>query len=417
MAVFRPFKGIRPAPEFAREVAALPYDVVSTETARQEIEKYPESFLKVDRAEAVMDETISAYDPAVYEKAAENLRDMRQRGVLIQDMTPCYYLYEQKRKGHTQTGIVGCTAIDDYLQGTIKKHELTRKDKLEDRIRHVDACDANTGPIFLTCVYPETLLEKMENWKNKENPIYSFVSDDEVEHRVWIVDDSRMQQEIQQELKEVSSLYIADGHHRAASAVEVGCKKRRENPDYTGEEEFNYFMSVVFPSHQLKILPYNRAVKGLDPMTEKAFLGAVKFNFELMVVPGGFAVQPFEKHCFGMYLGKEWYHLKAWPDVYENKNEVEGLDVSILQKKILEPLLKIQDPTADERLVFKGGPKTVKELMQIADDTQGVAFQLYPVSIEEIMKAADAGLIMPPKSTWFEPKLRSGLFIHDLESR
>ena len=413
MAVFQAFRALRPTKEQASAVAALPYDVVSRQEAKEIGEKNPCSFLHVDRAEMDLEPDTDLYAPAVYEKAAQNLRDMEEKGILVQDENPCFYIYEQTRRGKTQTGLAGCCAIDDYLDGTIKKHELTRADKEQDRIRHVDVCDANTGPIFLAARYPKELQNFLHNWKCRQEPVYDFVSEDEVIHRVWIIDEEEACRFIRTEFAGIPSLYIADGHHRAASAVKVGLKRREEHKDYTGQEEFNFFLSVVFPAEELTILSYNRVVKDLNGRELRAFLGSLKFNFELMLMPG-FPCKPVEKHCMGMYVDGDWYHLRAWPDVYEKKDAVGRLDVSILQDKILSPVLGIEDPRTDARISFVGGSHKLSELAALADKTGGVAFAMYPTSMEELMDIADAGSLMPPKSTWFEPKLRSGLFIHKL---
>ena len=413
MALFQAFRAVRPAEGKAEKVAALPYDVVSREEAREIGEKNPYSFLHVDRAEMDQDPETDLYDAEVYQKAKENLDRFQAEGTLIQDEKPNYYLYELIRKGKSQTGIVGVSSIDDYMNGVIKKHELTREDKEQDRIHHVDICDANTGPIFLACRYPEELLVLMENWKNSHEPVYDFTSEDEITHRVWIVDEEEKIQKINRLFGEISSIYIADGHHRAASAVKVGQKRRKEHPDYTGKEEFNFFLSVVFPYDQLTILPYHRIVKDLKGMEPKAFIGSMKFNFELMAMPG-FPCKPVEKHCFGLHVDGEWFHLKAYPDIYAKKDSVGQLDVSILQDKVLGPVLGIEDPRTDERICFMGGNHRLKDLAAVADETGGAAFAMYPTSMEELMNIADEGKLMPPKSTWFEPKLRSGLFIHKL---
>lgn len=413
MAVFRAFKALRPVKEKAADVAALPYDVVNREEAKAIGDANPISFLHVDRPEMDLEPGIDLYDERVYEKARENLADMEKDGILVQDEKPCYYIYELVRRGKTQTGIVGCSSIDDYMNGVVKKHELTREDKEQDRIHHVDSCNANTGPIFLACRYPETLLNLMNDWKENHEAAYDFTEEDQITHRVWVINDLEVISQISSEFGEIGSLYIADGHHRAASAVKVGLKRREQNPGYTGEEEFNYFLSVVFPYDQLCILPYNRVVRDLNGLTVKAFLGALKFNFELMLMPG-FPCKPVEKHCMGMYVDGQWYHLKAWPDIYEKKDVVGQLDVSILQEKVLSPVLGIEDPRTDQRISFVGGNHKAAELAELADRTGGVAFVMYPTSMEDLMKIADESKLMPPKSTWFEPKLRSGLFIHKL---
>ena len=408
MAVFRAFQALRPIQKKAADVAALPYDVVNREEAKKIGDENPFSFLHVDRPEMDLEPGIDLYDERVYEKARENLMEMEKKGILVQDKT-----YVLVIKGKTQTGIVGCASIDDYRNGVVKKNELTREDKEQDRIHHVDSCNANTGPIFLACRYPENLLKLMNEWKTSHKAVYDFTEEDEITHRVWVIDEPAVISSVKEEFAGIDSLYIADGHHRAASAVKVGLKRREQNPGYTGEEEFNYFLSVVFPYDQLCILPYNRVVRDLNGLTVKAFLAAMKFHFELMLMPG-FPCKPVEKHCMGMYVDGQWYHLKAWPDVYEKKDVVGQLDVSILQEKVLSPILGIEDPRTDQRISFVGGNHKAAELAKLADETGGVAFVMYPTSMEDLMKIADESKLMPPKSTWFEPKLRSGLFIHKL---
>ena len=413
MAKFRAFQSLRPTPEKAAAVAALPYDVVNREEAKAIGDKNPDSFLHIDRAEMDLPPETDLYDEKVYQQARRNLDRLSEDGIFIQDEKPCYYLYELTRKGKAQTGIVGTSSIDDYLEGVIKKHELTREDKEQDRIRHVDVCDANTGPIFLACRYPQSLLETVEEWKTSHDPVYDFTADDEIIHRVWVVDREDVIDRIRQDFETIPAIYIADGHHRAASAVKVGLRRREAHPDYTGEEEFNYFLSVVFPFDQLTILPYNRYVHDKNGLDEKAFLGAVKFSFELMLLPG-FPCKPVEKHCIGMYSDGQWYHLRAYPDTYEKKDVVGQLDVSILQEKLLQPVLGIGDPRTDPRISFVGGSRGLSELQKLVDEKGGTAFAMFPTSMEDLMSIADEGKLMPPKSTWFEPKLRSGLFIHKL---
>lgn len=414
MAVFRGFQAFRPTPEKASRVASLPYDVVSREEAYALGKSNPDSFLHVERAEIDCSKEMDMYDEAVYKKAEENLQKMIKEGTLVEDKKRCFYIYELIRKGKAQTGFVGCSSIDDYQNGVIRRHELTRIEKEKDRIRHMEVCCANTSPVFLACRYTEKLLMLLESFKQTHRPVYDFTAEDEITHRVWVVDEAEEIKIAEEEFGKIPSLYIADGHHRAASAVKVGMKYREENPDYTGEEEFNYFLSVVFPCEQLTILPYHRIVTDLNGITEKAFIGSLKFNFELMLMPG-FPCKPVEKHCMGMYTGGQWYHLKAWKDVYEKKDEIAQLDVSILQDKVLRPVLGIEEPTTDKRLRFAGGNMKLRQLQEMADETGGVAFVMFPVEMEDIMKIADEGRLMPPKSTWFEPKLRSGLFVHKLK--
>ena len=413
MAIIKPFKGVRPPKEYVERVESRPYDVLDSDEARAEAGDNEMSLYHIIKPEINFPEGTSEYDPRVYESAKEHFKMFQEKGWLVQDKEDHYYIYAQTMNGHTQYGLVVGAYVEDYMNGVIKKHELTREDKEQDRIHHVDICDANTGPIFLACRYPEELLVLMENWKNSREPVYDFTSEDEITHRVWIVDEEEKIQKINRLFGEISSIYIADGHHRAASAVKVGQKRRKEHPDYTGKEEFNFFLSVVFPYDQLTILPYHRIVKDLKGMEPKAFIGSMKFNFELMAMPG-FPCKPVEKHCFGLYVDGEWFHLKAYPDIYAKKDSVGQLDVSILQDKVLGPVLGIEDPRTDERICFMGGNHRLKDLAAVADETGGAAFAMYPTSMEELMNIADEGKLMPPKSTWFEPKLRSGLFIHKL---
>ena len=413
MAVFRAFKALRPTEEKAAAVAALPYDVVNREEAAAIGKENPDSFLHVDRAEMDLPSGTDLYDKKVYQKAKENLHTMEEKGILVQDGRPCYYIYELVRKGKVQTGIAGCASIDDYLNNVVKKHELTRSDKELDRINHVDVCDANTGPIYLACRYTESLTALLEKWKKDHPAAYDFTEEDEITHRVWVIDEDEAISQIQSELEKIPALYIADGHHRAASAVKVGLKRRQENPDYTGEEEFNYFLSVVFPYDQLTILAYNRVVKDLNGQSVEEVLEKIKENFDMTIVPG-FPAKPVEKHCFGMYLDGFWYVLKAKPELYEGKDVVGQLDSQILQDVVLGPVLGIGDPRTDKRISFVGGSHKLRELQAMADETRGIAFALYPTSMEDLMQIADESKLMPPKSTWFEPKLRSGIFVHKL---
>ena len=413
MAVFRAFKALRPTKEKAAAVAALPYDVVNREEAAAIGKENPDSFLHVDRAEMDLPAETDLYDVKVYQKAKENLHKMEETGVLVQDHKPCYYIYELVRKGKVQTGIAGCASIDDYLNNVVKKNELTRSDKELDRINHVDVCDANTGPIYLAYRYTDALSALLEQWKKEHKAAYDFTEEDEITHRVWVIDGDEAISQIQGEMEKIPALYIADGHHRAVSAVKVGLKRRQENPDYTGEEAFNYFLSVVFPYDQLTILAYNRVVRDLNGQSVEDVLEKIKENFDMTIVPG-FPAKPVEKHCFGMYLDGFWYLLKAKPELYEGKDVVGQLDSQILQDVVLGPVLGIGDPRTDKRIKFVGGSHKLRELQTLADETRGVAFALYPTSMEDLMQIADESKLMPPKSTWFEPKLRSGIFVHKL---
>lgn len=410
MADIRAFCGFRPRADLAGQIAALPYDVYNSKEAREEVKTHPLSFLRIDRAETQFPEGTDLYSPEVYQKAKELLQGMVADGSYIQDQTPCYYLYELTMMGRAQTGIVACSSIDDYQNNIIKKHENTREEKEQDRIRHVDVCNAQTGPIFLAYRSSQDINRIVDRVK-KDAPVYDFVSEDEIGHRVWVVDCQEDVERIRDTFAKIQEVYIADGHHRAASAVKVGLKRRAEHPDYDGSEEFNYFLSVLFPHDQLMIMPYNRVVADLNGMSKEEFLQklAEKFTITESKVP----VQPEKKATFGLFLNQQWYTLEAHKELL-SEDPVEGLDVSILQREVLTPLLKIQDPRTDKRIDFVGGIRGLQELERRANEDMQLAFSMYPTSIQELFSVADANKLMPPKSTWFEPKLRSGIFVHQL---
>lgn len=412
MADIRPFQAYRPKKGMEQLIAALPYDVYNREEAFEVVRKNPESFLAIDRAETQFDSDIDTYAPQVYQKAHDMLVEKIEEGKFIKDAVPCYYLYEQIMDGRSQSGIVACASIDDYLHNVIKKHENTRADKEQDRIRHVDICNMQTGPIFLAYRSNQALKDKIRTIK-EASPVYDFTSEDGIIHRVWVIDDQQQVQEIMECFDKISAVYIADGHHRCASAVKVGLKRREEHPDYNGTEEFNYFLSVLFSDDELRIFDYNRVVKDLNGLTREEFITRVEDNFVIMGQSKS-AYSPEEKGCFGMYLDGTWYHLRAKENIC-SQDAVKGLDVSILQDYLLTPILGIQDPKTDKRIDFVGGIRGLKELERRADSDMKVAFSMYPTSIEELFAVADDQRLMPPKSTWFEPKLRSGLFLHALE--
>ena len=411
MAVVKPFICIRPAKEHAAEVAALPYDVYNRKEACAAVKGNPLSFLNIDRAETQFSDDVDTYADCVYEKARELLDSQIADGIYVTDAGDHYYLYELTMDGRSQTGIVACCSIDDYVNGVIKKHENTREEKELDRIRHVDTVNAQTGPIFLAYRQNTVLKEIVAEEKTKP-ALYDFVSDDGIRHRVWRIDGADRTDAIEAAFAAIPSTYIADGHHRAASAVKVGLKRRTKHPGYTGEEPFNYFLSVLFPDEELMILPYNRVVRDLNGMSAEQFFEKLKEKFELEGI-GKEPYAPVQKGTFGMYLGGTWYALKILPQ-YRSADPVKGLDVSILQDHLLAPVLGIGDPRTDKRIDFIGGIRGLKELERRVGEDMEVAFSMYPTSIEELLSVADAGLLMPPKSTWFEPKLRSGLFIHRL---
>ena len=412
MSDIRPFCAVRPNEVFASKIAALPYDVYTRKEAKKEVEKNPLSFLKIDRPETMFPDDMDMYAPKVYQKARRVLEEMIEKGEFIQDKKPCYYLYELTRNGHRQTGIVACASIDDYFNGTIKKHENTREEKEQDRIRHVDTLDTQTGPIFLAYRFDAVLKEIIEKTKRKI-PVYDFISEDKITHRVWVIDESEMIERIQQCFVKINKIYIADGHHRAASAIKVGCKRRKEHPGYTGEEEFNYFLCTLFAEEELEILDYNRVVKDLNGLSETEFLEKIKENFEVEEAEES-PYAPKQKKEFGMYLGKKWYKLQI-KKAQISDDVVENLDVSILQNKLLKPILGIKEPGKDNRIIFVGGIRGLKELENCVENGFQVAFSMYPTSMQELFSVADADRLMPPKSTWFEPKLRSGLFLHKIE--
>lgn len=414
MATFRPFKAVRPVSALASKVAALPYDVMNSKEAREMVVGNPYSFLHVDRAEIDLDPSVDIYDDKVYAKAAANLKKMQQDGTYVQDAKPCYYIYRQIMNGHVQSGIVGCASVDDYLNNRVKKHELTRADKEADRIRHVDACDANTGPIFLTYREREGISKIVKEWIRNHMPVYDFVSDDDITHTVWVIDDEEIVEKLEKEFKQVSNFYIADGHHRAASAVRVAEKRREANPGYNGSEEFNFFLAVLFPDSELKIMDYNRVVHDLGGNSPQEFMEKLSKVYEISEYEGGACVPP-EKHTVGMYTGGKWYLLRVKEESFDSDDPVDSLDVSILQKNVLTPILGIDDPRTSERISFVGGIRGLGELERLVDGGKAVAFAMYPTGLDELMRIADTNNIMPPKSTWFEPKLRSGIFIHKLK--
>ena len=411
MARVIPFCAYRPAGGLEDQVAALPYDVYSRREAKAYAAEHPRSFLCIDRAESQFPDDVDTYDARVYAKARQMLDAAILDGTFVQDEKACYYLYEQTWRGRTQTGVVGCSAVDDYLDGVIRRHENTVEAKERDRIRHVDACGAQTGPIFLTYRGNARITAVTEAVKKSE-PVYDFVSDGEVRNRVWVVGDDAQIAALGEAFAAVPYTYIADGHHRAASAVKVGLMRRAEHPDYNGTEEFNYFLSVLFPENELAILDYNRVVLDTARLDKSEILARIRPNFNVTPYRSQTA-QPHAKGEIGMYMGGSWYLLSAKNNV-RSGDVVKGLDVSILQDQVLTPLFGIRDPRTDSRIAFVGGIRGTKELEERADDAGGVAFLMYPTSIRELLCVADAGRLMPPKSTWFEPKLLSGLFIHRL---
>ena len=413
MAGIRPFQAIRPKEDVAVRVAALPYDVYNRAEAKEAVADAPLSFLNIDRAETSFPDDVDTYDDRVYGKAKELYEARKADGTFFKDGESCYYIYRLTMDGRSQTGIVACASVDDYLGNVIKKHENTREEKEQDRIRHVDTLSAQTGPIFLAYRDTPQIDEVVEKVSEGTEALYDFTAEDGVGHKVWKISDPKDIGQIRDAFAGLKAVYIADGHHRAASAVKVSLKRRGEKPGYTGEEEFNYFLSVLFPDNQLMIMDYNRVVKDLNGLSVEEFLTKVGEHFEVEKM--GERKVPESKGQITMYLEGQWYLLTASEELRSIKDAVGSLDVSLLQEYLLGPVLGIGDPRTDERIDFVGGIRGLGELERRAEDDMKVAFAMYPTSIGELFAVADAGLLMPPKSTWFEPKLRSGLFIHEIE--
>lgn len=390
----------------------LPYDVYSSEEARKAVQDDAYTFLRIDRPETQFPEGYDMYAPEVYDKARDMLEQMIREGLFMEEERSAYYVYELVMEGRSQVGIGACASVDDYDRQVIKKHENTRADKEADRIRHVDVCSAQTGPIFLAYRRREAIEREVQAAMDTR-PVYDFTSADQITHRLWVIDDEESVERIRQAFWQVESIYIADGHHRCASAVRVSKKRRASHPDYTGQEEFNYFLSVLFPDDQLMIMDYNRVVNSLNGYDENTFLEKVKEIFKVEPV-GNTPVRPATKGQIGMYLKDCWYRLTVDNAEYRG-DPVEDLDVAILQRKLLEPVLGIADPKVDNRIDFVGGIRGLQELERRVHTDAVVAFAMYPTDIHELFAVSDAGKLMPPKSTWFEPKLRSGILIHRIE--
>lgn len=414
MADIRPFISIRPQRGKAAEVAALPYDVYNRKEATDFVQKHPESFLKIDRAETQFPISVDMYDEKVYQKASEMLQEWIEDGTLIREDRKCYYLYELTMNGRVQTGIVACASVEDYRNGVIKRHENTREEKEADRTRHVEVCKAQTGPIFLAYRANE-IIDGIVNKAKEQEAEYDFVADDGVRNRVFVIRDEQAITAISKAFAGIDKIYIADGHHRAASAVRVAEKRRAEHPEDTGEEEYNYFLSVLFPENQLMVMDYNRVVKDLNGYSFKKFLQEVNARFDVEEITGREDTRPQERGTFSMYMKGHWFLCRIREEDRKHGDVIANLDVSILQNKLLEPVLGITNPKTDSRIDFVGGIRGMEELIHRCEKDCAVAFAMYPTAIEDLFAVADAGYLMPPKSTWFEPKLRSGLFIHSIE--
>ncbi len=414
MANIIPFQAIRPRADLAEKIAALPYDIYNREEARKAVEGDDYTFLRIDRPETQFPKDYDMYAPEVYEKARQMLDQMIEEGLFIQEEKAAYYVYELVMGGRSQVGIGACASVDDYDNRTIKKHENTRADKEADRIRHVDVCSAQTGPIFLAYRRREDIEREVKR-AMADDPVYDFTAGDGVTHRLWVIDKEEAVSRIEAAFRQVEDIYIADGHHRCASAVRVSKKRRAACPDYTGKEAFNYFLSVLFPDDQLMIMDYNRVMKPGADFDECTFLEKAAAVFGVEKV-GKEPYRPQKKGEIGMFYRDEWYRLTIKGDCYTG-DPVEDLDVAILQKYLLEPVFGIVDPKVDERIDFVGGIRGLKERERRVHTDAKVAFAMFPTDIHELFKVSDAGELMPPKSTWFEPKLRSGLLIHRIEDR
>jgi uncharacterized protein (DUF1015 family) len=415
MTVIKPFRGFRPPVEYVKDVASRPYDVLNSAEARREVEGNPHSFLHVVKPEVDLEEGIDLHADVVYNKAKENLDRLIADGFFVQDEEEVFYVYAQTMFGKRQYGIVGCASVDDYMNETIKKHELTRPDKEEDRMNHIRVTNFNAEPVFFA--YPDHKgIDSIVNRVINNDPLYDFVTDDDVEHQLWIIDDQKDIADIIRFFDEdVACTYVADGHHRTAAAALVGNERKKNNPAHTGGEEYNYFLSVNFPASQLTIIDYNRVVTDLNELTPKQFLSELDKGFEVKQI-GKEIFKPDEPHTFSMYLEGNWFSLKAKPSTYDDDDPIGCLDVTILSEQVLGPVLNITDLRKSTRIDFVGGIRGLEELKRLVDQgTMEVAFALFPVSMKQLMDIADNGLIMPPKTTWFEPKLRSGLVIHSLD--
>ncbi len=412
MSLVLPFKAVRPQPQLALQVAALPYDVMTREEAQKAVEGNPLSFMHVEKSEIDVPDQTQSNDTLIYQTAKRNFVLMREKGTLVQDKSPCFYIYRQQMGGRKQTGIVGVMSVSEYDAGKIKKHELTRKDKEEDRINHVSTVNAQTGPVFISYRERQNLSQIVDKI-TAGTPEYDFTANDGVGHSAWIVADANQIEEIKNEFQKVDALYIADGHHRAAAAAAVARSRRTKSNPSGLRNEFESVLAVLFPDTQLKVMDYNRAVKDLNGLTPDQYLEKISSRFA--VSTDFTARSPQKLHDFGMYLGGKWYKITIINGKYNESDPVASLDAAILQEHLLDPVLGIKDPRVDDRIKFIGGIRGMDELEKsVNKDGFAVAFSLYPTTMEQIIKVADAGAIMPPKSTWFEPKLRSGMFVHEI---
>ncbi len=414
MSVVRPFKGIIPKEGIAELVSCVPYDTIDRAEAKVMASGNSVSFLRVVRSEVDLDDSVGDYDEKVYETARKNLDEFIANGTMIEEREPIFYIYRQMMDGRVQTGLVATCSIDEYENGIIKKHEFTRPVKEVDRINNFYHTEANTEPVFFSYRRNAEIDEIINDWIKFHKPVFDFRTSDGVSHVLWKLDDIQKITKIEELFKGVDNLYIADGHHRTASAAKVGFKKREETANYTGLEEFNYVMAVIFPDEDLYIMDYNRVVKDLNGLSDEEFLKELDKHFTVRKIVGPDHYKPKKRNTFGMYLTDHWYELIAKEGIYDKNDPIDRLDVTILQKNVLKPLLGIDDPRTDERITFIGGIRGLEALKAKVESGWKVAFSMYPTEMSDLLAIADSGNVMPPKSTWFEPKLRSGLFVHRL---
>ncbi len=415
MAVLKAFRGLRPPKDLVTQLASPPYDVLNSIEARVLAAGNPYSLLHVIKPEIDLPEDLDHYSPMVYEKAQENFKRFRDQKWLVADDEEYLYIYAQTMNGKTQYGVVGCASVDDYLNGVIKRHELTRKDKEEDRMKHVRATNANMEPVFFTYSSVDEIDKIVADFVGNHDPEYNFTTADGFGHHFWVINDQNLIHSLIDLFEKLPSTYVADGHHRTAAAALIGKEKRIANPNHTGDEEYNYFLAVHFPANQLTIIDYNRVIRDMNGLTKNEFLSMLEKGFDIKPI-GKVLMAPGHLHNFTMYLDGEAYSLTAKTDTYDDNDPIDGLDVTILTKQVLDPILDIRDLRTDDRIDFVGGIRGLGELKKRVDSGEMVlAFALYPVSMDQLINIADSGKIMPPKTTWFEPKLRSGLIVHELE--
>ena len=413
MSIVKPFRGLRPKPEYAKEIASPPYDVLNAEEARKIVEKNPNSFLRVNKAELEFDDSVSSYSEEVYQRGKDNLQRLSDLGLMIRDDKPSFYIYEITMNGKSQTGLVALTSVEEYDIGLIKKHEHTRPEKVNDRANHIEFLGAQVGPVFSTYRYDKNINELFKSLTNVD-PLIDFVADDNVQHRLWQINDDNSVTDIKNAFKSLQHTYIADGHHRSQSASEVASRAKQKNSNHSGDEKYNYFLNVLFPDSELNILPYNRVVIDMNNLKLDEILTKAADNFN--IVAKNNAINPTELHTFGLYCEGKWYELESKEGTFDPDDPTGSIDAAILGKNFIDPILGISDPKTDKRINFVGGIRGVEELERLVDSGKyKIAFSLYPTSIKQLLDVADAGQVMPPKSTWFEPKLRSGMVVNLIE--